>query len=335
MHTPARTFVTLLTIIGVALATATGAAWASFNKTASAAHSVSTATLAAPTGLAATSSASLSWTATTSSWAAGTRIYRATASGGPYSQIAQITGLATTSYVDNPGTGTFYYIVRAYYGANWTSGTSNEATATVGAITLVQSAKGGNTNTTFLATFPSTPAAGNLLVAVAATRSNGTMTPPSGWLTAAAPATQTSVPEQAIFYKVAGASESTTVTISTTASGTGTGLQVFEYSGVSALHTTSTPTTGSTNPASTGNATTTTGRALLVAGVVSKQGASAGAWGNSFNQRNAFTGGSGGGLTVFGGADRIVNVTGTYSTTATITGAGAPGDWRSQLAVFV
>ena len=93
--------------------------------------------LNAPTGLSATLQANggtvaLAWTATTTSWATGMRVYRGTASGGPYSQLTQISGLATTTYNDVPGTGTFYYVVRAYYtgnGANWESANSNQPTA--------------------------------------------------------------------------------------------------------------------------------------------------------------------------------------------------------------
>lgn len=92
-------------------------------------NTVGSATLAAPTALTLSGSVNLSWTATTSSYASGTRIFRSTSSGGPYTQIAQVAGLATTTYADAPGTGVFFYVVVAYYntnGANWTSVNSNE-----------------------------------------------------------------------------------------------------------------------------------------------------------------------------------------------------------------
>jgi len=76
--------------------------------------------------------ANLSWTATSSTWATGTRIYRATVSGGPYTLVQTIVGLATTSYSEAPGNGIYYYVARAYYtagGANWESGSSSEVTA--------------------------------------------------------------------------------------------------------------------------------------------------------------------------------------------------------------
>src|SRR5439155_5531707 len=70
---------------------------ATYTKAVSNAGAVSTATLAAPSGLAATATASvnLSWTTTTSAYATGTRVFRATVSGGPYAQITEIAGRTT------------------------------------------------------------------------------------------------------------------------------------------------------------------------------------------------------------------------------------------------
>ena len=84
-------------------------------------------TLNSPTGLTATggSSVSLGWTATSDTYASGHRVFRGTANGGPYSQIAQVTPRTTTTYTDSPGAGSYYYVVRAYY-QNWESLNSNE-----------------------------------------------------------------------------------------------------------------------------------------------------------------------------------------------------------------
>ncbi len=73
-------------------------------------------TLSPPTWLSATRwrDVSLSWTATTKTWAAGYHVYRATALAGPYSQIATVTPRTTVTYVDSPADGTYYYTVRAY-----------------------------------------------------------------------------------------------------------------------------------------------------------------------------------------------------------------------------
>jgi signal peptidase I len=126
--------------VGVAATIGSGA-FALFTGNAAATATESTTQLAAPTALSAGESGSgasatvtLNWTATTSARATGTRVFRGTVSGGPYSQITQIVGLATTTFVDKPGAGTFFYVVEAYYtgnGANWTSANSNQVSATV------------------------------------------------------------------------------------------------------------------------------------------------------------------------------------------------------------
>ena len=90
-------------------------------------------TLNPPTGLAATGGASvnLSWTATTDTYASGHRVLRGTATGGPYTQIAEVTPRTTTTYIDSPAAGTYYYVARAFY-QSWESVNSNEVSAVVG-----------------------------------------------------------------------------------------------------------------------------------------------------------------------------------------------------------
>ena len=90
-------------------------------------------TLNPPTLLAATSgaSASLSWTATADTYASGHRVLRGTATGGPYTQIAEVTPRTTTTYIDSPAAGTYYYVARAFY-QSWESVNSNEVSAVVG-----------------------------------------------------------------------------------------------------------------------------------------------------------------------------------------------------------
>src|SRR5213075_86685 len=78
------------------------------------------------------------------------------------------------------------------------------------------------------ATFGATPTAGNLLLAVAgATGSTSTFTTPAGWSVLVSH-TGTGV-GTAIFYKIAGASEPTGLTVTTT--GTGSDLTLLEFSG--------------------------------------------------------------------------------------------------------
>ena len=89
-------------------------------------------TLNPPAGLGATggASVSLSWTATADTYASGHRVLRGTATGGPYTQIAEVTPRTTTTYPDSPAAGTYYYVVRAFY-QSWESVNSNEASASV------------------------------------------------------------------------------------------------------------------------------------------------------------------------------------------------------------
>lgn len=105
--------------------------------TANGASTLGADTLDPPTGLGAVAggTVSLSWTATVDTYAAGHRILRATTSGGPYTQVAQVSPRTTTTYVDNPpgGAATYYYVARAYAGG-WESANSNQVTATVTAV---------------------------------------------------------------------------------------------------------------------------------------------------------------------------------------------------------
>ncbi len=98
--------------------------------------SVTTDTLLPPTGLSATGglTASLAWTATTKTWATGYHVYRATASGGPYSLIGTVTPRTTVTYLNSPAAGTYYYTVRAYY-QSWESVDAGPVSAVVQAQT--------------------------------------------------------------------------------------------------------------------------------------------------------------------------------------------------------
>ena len=109
------------------------------SSTASQSATYGTATLGAPSGLAVSWGTcvrlvsfqmNLSWSAAAN--AQSYRVYRGTATGGPYTQIGTTSG---TTYTDSgPQTGppalnwntTYYYVVSAVTGG-WTSGNSNEA----------------------------------------------------------------------------------------------------------------------------------------------------------------------------------------------------------------
>lgn len=91
-------------------------------------NSVAADVLAAPGNLAVErvgKGLSLSWQPTPSQYADGYKIFRATASGGPWTEIASVTGRNTTAWSDDAAPqGTSYYQVKAFR-VNWISGTTN------------------------------------------------------------------------------------------------------------------------------------------------------------------------------------------------------------------
>jgi hypothetical protein len=131
----ALVMIALVSAVLVMLTLSTGASFTAPSTNPS--NQIGTSTLVAPSALSWSllsngATVHLAWTPTTSSWASGHRVYRASSVAGPYSQIAQLGGLATISYDDAPGSGTFFYVVRGYYGlngANWESADSNQATS--------------------------------------------------------------------------------------------------------------------------------------------------------------------------------------------------------------
>ncbi len=137
----------LLTALLVAAATLprTGAAFT--DTTGNTSNAWSADSLDAPTMLTATGGGdvTLSWTASADTYATGHRIFRATSSGGPYTQIAQVTPRTTTSYLDSPAAGTYYYVVRAY-SSGWESTNSNQVVATVTSVSLADSWQTGLTH---------------------------------------------------------------------------------------------------------------------------------------------------------------------------------------------
>ncbi len=198
----ARTYALLiLAVVSVVLLMLTLSTGATFTApTTNPSNQLATATLAAPTGVSATVQSNggtvrVAWTATSSAWASGHRVYRATSAGGPYSQIQQIAGLATVTYDDVPGVGTFFYVVRGYYdanGANWASADSAQASAkpldhfTFNAVasqhsgsafnvTVVAGAQDGSAVSTFTGTVTFAASSGTI-APTSATMTNGSLT---------------------------------------------------------------------------------------------------------------------------------------------------------------
>ena len=131
----------ILVVLAYGLAASMPAAWSVYTSTTSVVGpTVSTGTLAAPTGLTAvrgsctvlTSTAvNLSWTATSSLFADGYIVLRSTTNGSGHVQIATVSGRATTTYIDPTPAflTTYYYVVQAKRN-NWTSPNSGQASVT-------------------------------------------------------------------------------------------------------------------------------------------------------------------------------------------------------------
>src|SRR3972149_3983439 len=137
--------------------------------------------------------APLNWTATPDTYASGHRVLRSTTSGGPYSQIAEITPRTTTTYVDSVCAGTYYYVARTYF-QNWESANSNQATGTGAgssssyatiAFRSAASAGAGSGVLTLTISKPAGTVSGDVMIAAVGVRQNtgvstvtATITPP-------------------------------------------------------------------------------------------------------------------------------------------------------------
>lgn len=124
-----------LGVAGLLVALAAGApiTLARFTATTASTASLATARLLPPTSLAATAGtgAALAWTPSTSTAASGYLVLRSSTSGSGYTQVKALTPVSAAATTDNPGPGTWYYVLDTYAGA-WTSAHSNEASVTVG-----------------------------------------------------------------------------------------------------------------------------------------------------------------------------------------------------------
>jgi hypothetical protein len=129
-RTGALALVAVLIGIGAATAPAT---LARLTDQAGATVTLSTDTLAPPTGLTATGpvTAALAWTASSDAYAAGYQVLRSTTSGSGYALAGTVTPGSATGTTDSPGAGTFYYVLRTYF-QNWVSVDSNQASVTIG-----------------------------------------------------------------------------------------------------------------------------------------------------------------------------------------------------------
>lgn len=208
------------------------------------------------------------------------------------------------------------------------SGTNAQA-----AIVQVQKTTGSTTSgTSVAATFGAMPANGNLLIAIASNYAASTgPTTPGGWTLIRDDSNNN--PGIAMYFKVAGASEPTAVTVSGYGTSTRLGLQIFEYSGLltSGVLDQSNFNSGTDSTLESGNVTTTQQLELVMVGTALQANSNYSSWSDSFTEQQDFVVGTGGTRITTGSGDRIVNAIGTYSTVAT---AGTSGNWRTIIASF-
>lgn len=131
-----------VSIAAVAALLLAGVAYASWSRSVTGGPiSVTTATLDAPTSLAATvnctrhvgNTVGLTWTASTDKAITGYEIFRSTTSGSGYGSIGTVSGRTTTAYTDGtPALSTQYYYVVQASRSTWRSVNSGQA----GALTL-------------------------------------------------------------------------------------------------------------------------------------------------------------------------------------------------------
>jgi hypothetical protein len=204
---------------------------------------------------------------------------------------------------------------------------------------LVQSTSAGSGASpvsSLSATFPTTPTSGHLLVAIVGVKAGdsiaGVSSTSGAWSSAInEPGSFTPRrPGLAIFYRIAGASEATQVTATT--SPTTIGLQIFEYSGI----TPASPLEGTASNAGTGSAAANTGTVgtagpndLLLAGIAIDTPDSITGVSNGFTKRFDYVAGSSGGRETYASADRFDSA-GNNNTTF----SHGNNAWRAQIAAF-
>lgn len=176
-----RTAIGATAVIGSVLVAGAGVALAFTGTSTNTANTYVADTLDAPTspGAVGGGDVTLSWTATADTYATGHRVLRSASPGGPYTQIAQVTPRTNTSYVDSPGTGTYYYVIRSYF-ANWESADSAEVSATVAAPAYVATWTGSSSVSSTVTSSTVTAVADDLYLAAVSMKSSRVVTSVSG-----------------------------------------------------------------------------------------------------------------------------------------------------------
>jgi hypothetical protein len=122
----------VLAAVLMCLLAATPVSLARFTASKTAPASFQALTIAPPTSLAGVNgtNATLGWTPSVTASATGYYVLRSATPGSGYGTVANVTPASATSTTDNPGVGTWYYVLQAYR-SSWTSASSNQATVVV------------------------------------------------------------------------------------------------------------------------------------------------------------------------------------------------------------
>ena len=121
-------------VVALVLVTAAPVSLARFTAAPATTGTLATGSIAPPTGLSASvagPTVTLAWTPSVSTVVTGYDVLRSATSGSGYSVVSSVTPRTATSTTNSPGNGTFYYVLRSTF-QSWTSGVSNEATASTG-----------------------------------------------------------------------------------------------------------------------------------------------------------------------------------------------------------
>lgn len=198
-------------------------------------------------------------------------------------------------------------------------------------IASVQKAASYGQTSSIYATLSSGPTAGNLLVAIVGNWDARTVTAPAGWTTALNEGNN--APGLSVFYKIAGAGESSTVTVSLSSS-TYVGLQLFEFSDIDPSNPLEDVVSQSGTSLSVGfGSVTVSDEAVVLAAAVDQYEQSYLSWSNSFSEQYDYNHDLllSSSSTNYGVAYRVASSPGSY-TTSTSTLLSRP--WRTQLLAF-
>ncbi|MGA2285425.1 MAG: hypothetical protein ABSG55_04060, partial [Dehalococcoidia bacterium] len=190
-----------------------------------------------------------------------------------------------------------------------------------------------SSDTPIPASVSTSPVHGDLLIAVYGAGADCGFTLPTNWTSAV---TDNSAPSGAIFYRVAGASEPTTVTVTTTVSGcTARVLKLYDYryngtAPANPIDAVATVKTGTTAAVSSNPVTTTQAGDLLVSSSAIRYGTSF-TWTSPFTEDYDVSSGSSSSDRTLTGGSYIDPSTGSISAAAT---AAHSGTWDMLLVAF-